>query len=127
MGKNYFFNFMFENEKKNRPKVRKEKPKKTSPLKIGKLIWVKISDLGGVSAVSRGFKLAHIDRHLKDETVEQFVGLSLHEMDNMCNSNYLTEKLENAIIQKGFKRRDDLDKTAPYGFCYGFCFEKIKQ
>lgn len=124
---NSFFNFMYENDKKNRPKVHKEKPKNTSPLKIGKLIWIKICDLGGVVAVSRGFKLAHIDRHLTSEKVKQFVGLSIGEMDSLCNGNELTKKLKDALAAKGFKHKPELDKIAPYGTCYGACFEKIKK
>ena len=106
--------------------TKKVAKKKLHPLKIGRLYWFKISDSVGFVAVSRGFKPEHVDRHISNEDIEKNIGITYKKLDELCGGNSMSDEMEKVIIDYGFKRRADLDRIAPYGTCYGVCFEKIK-
>ena len=92
---------------------------------VKEVIWLKISDAGGFSGISKGTTMADIDKHLTQEQIDELLGVGNDDIIfDLNQSNYLTEETIEFMKSLGWVEKDDFWKSN--GWVHAHCFERIE-
>jgi len=92
---------------------------------VKEVIWLKISDAGGFSGISKGTTMADIDKHISDREINKLLGKgNWKKLDEINDENNLTDAAIEFMKSIGWVEKDDFWKSN--GDVHAHCFERIE-